>query len=55
MMLRPLLAFPYLLRALAALFVPGRDPRRMWVHARQALRPGRAGTNLRPERQASKN
>lgn len=40
-MLRPLLAFPYLLRALAALFVPGRDPRRMWAHARQAIRPGR--------------
>ncbi len=40
-LLRPLLAFPYLVRALAAAFAPGRDPRRMWLHARQALLPGR--------------
>ena len=40
-MLRPLLAWPYLLRAAAALFLPGRDARRFWIHARQALRPGR--------------
>ena len=39
-MLRPLLALPYLLRALGALVLPGRDPRRFWAHARQALRPG---------------
>jgi N-acetylglucosaminyl-diphospho-decaprenol L-rhamnosyltransferase len=39
-LMRPLLAFPYVLRALAALVVPGRDPRRFWMHARQALRPG---------------
>ena len=40
-LLRPLLALPYLVRALAAVVIPGRSPRRMWVHARQALRPGR--------------
>jgi len=40
-MLRPLLAWPYLLRAAAALVLPGRDARRFWIHARQALRPGR--------------
>ena len=40
-LLRPLLAFPYLLRTAAALVTPGRDPRRMWFHARQALVPGR--------------
>ena len=45
-LLRPLLAFPYLLRAVAALFAPGRDPRRMWFHARQALRPG-SGEGIR--------
>jgi GT2 family glycosyltransferase len=40
-MMRPLLAFPYVLRTLAALVVPGRDPRRMWMHCTQAMRPGR--------------
>jgi N-acetylglucosaminyl-diphospho-decaprenol L-rhamnosyltransferase len=40
-LLRPLLAFPYLLRALAALVLPGHSPRRYWLHARQALFPGR--------------
>ena len=40
-LLRPLLAFPYLLRAVAAPLIPGRSPRRFWIHARQALRPGR--------------
>ncbi len=40
-MLRPLLAWPYLLRAVAALVLPGRSPSRFWTHARQALRPGR--------------
>jgi GT2 family glycosyltransferase len=39
-LLRPLLAFPYLVRTVAALFTPGRDPKRMWFHARQALSPG---------------
>jgi GT2 family glycosyltransferase len=38
---RPLLAWPYLLRALAALVLPGHSPRRYLLHARQALRPGR--------------
>jgi hypothetical protein len=41
LLLRPLLAFPYLLRTAAAAVMPGRDPRRMWFHARQALSPGR--------------
>jgi N-acetylglucosaminyl-diphospho-decaprenol L-rhamnosyltransferase len=40
-LLRPLLAWPYLLRALAALVLPGHSPRRYWLHARQALRPSR--------------
>ncbi|HET8975931.1 MAG TPA: glycosyltransferase family 2 protein, partial [Solirubrobacterales bacterium] len=45
-LMRPLLAFPYVLRALAALVLPGRDPRRFWMHARQALRPGQ-GAGIR--------
>ncbi|MFL5907456.1 MAG: glycosyltransferase family 2 protein, partial [Solirubrobacterales bacterium] len=40
-LLRPLLAWPYLVRALAAVFLPGHSARRYWLHARQALRPGR--------------
>ncbi len=36
---RPLLAWPYLLRALGALVLPGRDPGLYLLHARQALRP----------------
>jgi hypothetical protein len=40
-LLRPLLAFPYLLRALAALVLPGHSSRRYWLHARQALLPNR--------------
>ncbi len=44
--LRPLLALPYLLRALAALFLPGRPARRFWIHARQAMRPG-SGEGIR--------
>jgi GT2 family glycosyltransferase len=39
LLLRPLLAFPYLLRAAAALALPGHSARRYWVAARQALRP----------------
>jgi N-acetylglucosaminyl-diphospho-decaprenol L-rhamnosyltransferase len=39
--LRPLLAWPYLLRAVAALALPGHSARRYWLHARQALMPGR--------------
>jgi N-acetylglucosaminyl-diphospho-decaprenol L-rhamnosyltransferase len=45
-MMRPLLAFPYLLRTLAALAMPGRDPSRMWTHFTQALRPG-SGEGIR--------
>jgi len=40
-LLRPLLAWPYLLRALAAGVLPGHSARRYWLHARQALTPGR--------------
>ena len=39
-LLRPLLAWPYLLRALRALVLPGHSPRRYLLHARQALVPG---------------
>ncbi len=44
--LRPLLAFPYLVRALGAAFLPRRSGRRYLAHARQALLPGR-GEGLR--------
>ncbi len=44
--LRPLLAFPYLVRALAALVLPGHSARRQWLHARQALLP-RRGEGIR--------
>jgi N-acetylglucosaminyl-diphospho-decaprenol L-rhamnosyltransferase len=40
-LMRPLLAWPYLLRAAAALVLPGHPARRYWLHARQALFPGR--------------
>ena len=40
-LMRPLLAWPYLLRAIAAVALPGHSPRRYWLHARQALMPGR--------------
>lgn len=36
---RPLHAFPYALRALAALVLPGHDARRYFAHARAALAP----------------
>jgi N-acetylglucosaminyl-diphospho-decaprenol L-rhamnosyltransferase len=39
-LMRPLLAWPYLVRAVAAVFLPGHSPRRYWLHARQALMPG---------------
>jgi hypothetical protein len=39
---RLLTAWPYALRALAAVFVPNRSPRVMWAHARQALLPYRS-------------
>jgi GT2 family glycosyltransferase len=41
LLMRPAVAWPYLLRAVAALFLPGHSPRRYWLHARQALMPGR--------------
>ncbi|HEX8645437.1 MAG TPA: glycosyltransferase family 2 protein [Thermoleophilaceae bacterium] len=40
-LVRVLTAWPYLLRALAATVLPGHDPRRYLLHARQALVPGR--------------
>jgi N-acetylglucosaminyl-diphospho-decaprenol L-rhamnosyltransferase len=43
---RILTAWAYGLRALAALVLPGRDPRRMALHASRALMPGR-GEGLR--------
>ncbi len=43
---RLLTAWSYALRALAATVLPGRSPRIMWAHARQALFPNR-GTSLR--------
>jgi GT2 family glycosyltransferase len=50
-LLRPVLAWPYLLRAVAALVLPGHSPRRYWLHARQALRPG-SGEGLREAAEA---
>jgi N-acetylglucosaminyl-diphospho-decaprenol L-rhamnosyltransferase len=49
--LRPLLAFPYLLRTIGALVLPGHSPRRYWTHFRQALRPGR-GEGIREAAEA---
>lgn len=43
---RPLSALPYVLRALAALLLPGHDPRWYLLHARQAMRP-QGGEGLR--------
>jgi N-acetylglucosaminyl-diphospho-decaprenol L-rhamnosyltransferase len=43
---RALTAWAYALRTLAALGLPGHDPRWYWLNARQALRPGR-GEGLR--------
>src|SRR3954447_23361896 len=51
LLMRPLLAWPYLLRAVAALFLPGHSPRRYWLHARQALIPGR-GEGIREAAEA---
>jgi N-acetylglucosaminyl-diphospho-decaprenol L-rhamnosyltransferase len=50
-LLRPLLAWPYLLRTLGALVLPGHSPRRYWLHARQALWPGR-GEGIREAAEA---
>jgi GT2 family glycosyltransferase len=40
-LMRPLLAFPYVVRAAAFAVMPGRSPRRFLALAGQALRPGR--------------
>jgi GT2 family glycosyltransferase len=50
-LLRPLLAWPYLARAAAGLVLPGHSPRRYWLHARQALVPGR-GEGIREAAEA---
>jgi len=50
-LMRPLLAWPYLVRAAAALVLPGHPARRYWVHARQALFPGR-GEGIREAAEA---
>ncbi|HEX5820750.1 MAG TPA: glycosyltransferase family 2 protein [Solirubrobacterales bacterium] len=50
-LMRPLLAWPHLVRAAAAVFLPGHSPRRYWVHARQALFPGR-GEGIREAAEA---
>ena len=50
-LLRPLLAWPYLLRAIAAVALPGHSPRRYWLHARQALLPG-SGEGIREAAEA---
>lgn len=44
--LRPVLAWPYVARAIAATVLPGRSPRRYLIHARQALAPG-SGEGIR--------
>jgi len=49
--LRPLLAWPYVLRAIAALFLPGHSPKRYWLHARQALLPS-SGEGIREAAEA---
>jgi N-acetylglucosaminyl-diphospho-decaprenol L-rhamnosyltransferase len=50
-LVRWLTAWPYLVRALAALMLPGHDPHRYLLHARQALRPGR-GDGIREAAEA---
>jgi N-acetylglucosaminyl-diphospho-decaprenol L-rhamnosyltransferase len=50
-LMRPLLAWPHLVRAVAAVFLPGHSPRRYWLHARQALLPGR-GEGIREAAEA---
>jgi N-acetylglucosaminyl-diphospho-decaprenol L-rhamnosyltransferase len=48
---RALWSLSYLPRAVAALFMPGQDPGTYWLHARQALRPGR-GEGMREAAEA---
>jgi hypothetical protein len=50
-LMRPVLAWPYLLRTVAALLLSGHSPRRYWLHARQALMPGR-GEGIREAAEA---
>jgi N-acetylglucosaminyl-diphospho-decaprenol L-rhamnosyltransferase len=50
-LMRPVLAWPYLLRTLAALFLPGHSARRYWLHARQALLPN-SGEGIREAAEA---
>ena len=50
-LMRPLLAWPHFLRALAALFMPSHSSRRYWLHARQALLPDR-GEGIREAAEA---
>jgi hypothetical protein len=50
-LLRPLLAFPYMVRAAAGLALPSRSAARFAIHARQALRPGR-GEGIREAAEA---
>jgi N-acetylglucosaminyl-diphospho-decaprenol L-rhamnosyltransferase len=50
-LMRPLLAWPYLLRSVAALVLPGHSAGRYWLHARQALLPGR-GEGIREAAEA---
>ena len=51
---RALTAWSYALRALVATVLPGRSPRIMWAHARQALFPNR-GESLRDRAQGLKS
>ena len=50
-LMRPLLAFPNLLRAIYAALAPGRSPRRYLALASQAMRPGR-GEGIREAAEA---
>jgi N-acetylglucosaminyl-diphospho-decaprenol L-rhamnosyltransferase len=50
-LMRPVLAWPYLLRAAAAVLLPGHSSRRYWLHARQALLPN-SGEGIREAAEA---
>ena len=49
--IRPLVAWKYAVRALAAVVIPGWDPRRLLLHARQAMSP-RRGEGMRERTEA---
>jgi N-acetylglucosaminyl-diphospho-decaprenol L-rhamnosyltransferase len=49
--LRPLIAWPYAVRAALALALPGHDPLRYWTHVVATLRPGR-GEGIREAAEA---